>query len=164
MSFQCNFWVVFENCFLWISGRFDYFSSTPNWSYIHLPFSAVFKVERKRNWNELLTRKEVEDAVRATSRFISELKYFPFFPFWLKRCKKRFNFHDEYFKIIESYVDEQIFRFRFGRGGANDLWTAIGLFHTIISMSEQLNRRTWILWCSIYTSRTSFGGQITEDN
>ena len=60
----------------------------------------------------VLTRRKVDDAVRAKLRFLS-----PFFWSRFKRFKERFNPHSEDLKIIEFQVDEYIFRFRSGKGG-----------------------------------------------
>ena len=64
----------------------------------------------------VLTRREVDEGVRATLRFLSKAEFLPFFRSWFKRSKEGLHPHSEHLKIIESQVDELIFRFRLGRG------------------------------------------------
>ena len=64
----------------------------------------------------VLTRKEVDDGVRATLRFLSKVEFIPIFRYWFKRSKEGLNPHSERLKIIEPQVDEQIFRFHSERG------------------------------------------------
>ena len=63
-----------------------------------------------------LTRREVDDGMRATLRFLSKADFSPFFRYWLKQSKEGFNPHNEDFEAIESQIDEETFRFRLGRG------------------------------------------------
>ena len=80
---------VFENFPLWISGVW----------LVPLPFqtdhistyhSHLFSKLRKSTQEmELLTRKEVEQAVRTPLRFLSKAEYFPFVPSSMERFKKR---------------------------------------------------------------------------
>ena len=51
----------------------------------------------------VLTRREVEDGVKTTLRFLSKVE---FFLSWIKRYKEGFNPHSETLDIIGSQVDE----------------------------------------------------------
>ena len=66
----------------------------------------------------VLTRREVDDGVRATLRFLSKVEFFLSSGLVSNGLKKDSTPPppNEDLKIIESQVDEQIFRFRLGRG------------------------------------------------
>ena len=49
--------------------------------------------------------REVDDGVRATLRFLSEVDFFPFFRSWFKRSEEGFDPHREHRKIIQPQVD-----------------------------------------------------------
>ena len=51
----------------------------------------------------VLTRREVDDGVRATLRFLSKID---FLPVWVQTVEEGFNPYSEHLKILESQVDE----------------------------------------------------------
>ena len=48
----------------------------------------------------VLTRREVDDGVKAMLRLFSKVELFPFFQSWLKRSKEGFNLHSEDLKLF----------------------------------------------------------------
>ena len=61
----------------------------------------------------VLTRRELDDGVKETLKFLSKVEFFPFFRSWFERPKEEFNPYSEHFKTIEFQVDEKTFRFSF---------------------------------------------------
>ena len=58
--------------------------------------------EARREW-QCLTRREVDDGIKATLRlFLSTVEFFPFFRSWLIRSEEGFDPHSEDLKIVES--------------------------------------------------------------
>ena len=63
----------------------------------------------------VLTRREVDDGVRARLRLLSKVEFRPFFQCWLKGSKEEFDPYSEDLRTIDSQVDEETFRFLSGR-------------------------------------------------
>ena len=109
--FSALFWLVFQN-FSFGSAAFDCFFFYYN--LITHPPATVLSFSKLRESTpgvEVLTRSQVDYAVRAPSRFFSKFQFIPLFQSRLKRSNKGFNLHSVHLKIIESFVDEQIFVF-----------------------------------------------------
>ena len=80
---------VFENFFLWINGVWIFplpFHTDHTSTYHSHLFSKLKESTQK---TELLTRKEVEHAVRTPLRSLSKVEYFPLVPSSMERFKKR---------------------------------------------------------------------------
>ena len=79
--------------------------SSPIYNLIIYPpaFLPLFsKLRESTQGMAVLTRREVDNGVRATSRFLSKFDFFPFFRSWLKRSKEGSNPpppHSKDFKI-----------------------------------------------------------------
>ena len=98
----------------------------------------------------VLTRREVDDGVRATLRFPSEVDFFPFFQSWFEQFKKGFNLHREHLEILESQIDWWIVRFRSGRGSVNPFRVTLGspplnYADCIFGLNEQNGFQNWII-------------------
>ena len=65
----------------------------------------------------VLTRREVDDDVRATLRLLSKVDFFPFFRSWFKWSKERFDPHSENLKINWFSSWWINLSFPFGKGG-----------------------------------------------
>ena len=63
----------------------------------------------------VLTRREVDEGVRATLRLLSKVDSCPFFRSRFKQSKEGFNLRSKHLETNESQVDEKIFRFRSGQ-------------------------------------------------
>ena len=85
---------------------FDYFFSYFN--FIIYPSAILLLFSEWRESTQrmaCLTRREVDDGVRATLKFLSKVDFLPYFRSWLKRSKEGSNLHSEHLKTIESQFD-----------------------------------------------------------
>ena len=92
--------------FLHISG-FRLFLLFLQLNHLSTCYALLFsKLRENTQGMAVLTRREVDDGVRATLRFLSKVDFLPFFQSWFKGFKKGFNSHSERLNTHESQVDE----------------------------------------------------------
>ena len=127
------FLTCLRSFFLYIRG-FRLFLLLLKLNHLSTCYSPLFsKLRESTQGMAVLTRREVEESVRATLRFASRSEFPPFFRSWLKRHKEGYNPHSEPLKTIwisNSWIN---LSFLFGKRGVNNFRVTLVLLldHTI---------------------------------
>ena len=94
---------LFSRIFLYTLAALDYFFFYFNLILYPPAILPCFsKLRESTQGMAVLTRREVDDGVRATVRFLSKVQFFPFFRSWFKGSKEGLDPHSEHLKITKS--------------------------------------------------------------